>query len=761
MKKNNQTEKNKNSATNKQNKTLKKVLVSLLLIMIILPILLFGGFMGYLYFGGEKPDLTMLDFSTHNIKVYDNNNTLLNLNSYDEYATIEEIPDLLKNAFVAVEDKRFYSHDGVDFIRIGGAILNNLKGNSTQGASTITQQLVKNIYLSSEQTFSRKIKEIQMALKLERQLSKDEIMNSYLNMLYFGSGEYGVKNASKRFFDKELNELNALECAMLAGIVKSPTKYNPINNYDNSITRARLVLSLMFEQGFIEENIHNDYKNSDITIKNTLIENNIDKNYLNNAIYEACNILNTDKNTLSKNGYKIYTFYDNYSQQNLYSTIQNKEYYPSQSTKSIGILCDNNTRGIKAFCSRYDINIFEFSRQVGSTIKPLASYTPALDQGLISPLQKILDEPTSFGDYSPSNYQDIYYGWTSIEDCVCKSLNVPAVKVLQDLGIETSLNYLSKMDINLQNDENNLAIALGGTTYGISMINLLGGYCTLANYGSYIPPTFIKEIRDNQNNVLYDFNSKMATKVFDEQSSYLMTSMLNKCSQTGTAKKLNSLNFDIACKTGTVAVQNSDLNSDIYSVGYTSQNTFLFWQGDDNLPNNYTGGGATTLMARNYLQNYYKDNYPEDFIVPQGIKEIKIDKYSYNQLNEIVLASKNAPISTTISTYVSEKCMPKAYDGTYDNLIVDNIEFVKNNGYVTIKFLSNPKLGYKIYKRSFAKESLIYDIFGKNQPIELNIDCHELFGSKITIVPYYIDDNGNEIIGTPSKFYSTAFTRRL
>ncbi|MDE5548998.1 MAG: transglycosylase domain-containing protein, partial [Clostridia bacterium] len=574
--------------------------------------------------------MAQLGKTHYSLSVYDNEDQVILDKKCQEYVDFEQIPQLLSDAFIAVEDKRFYSHHGIDYIRIAGAMISNAKGNRTQGASTITQQLVKNTYLSSEQTFSRKFKEMQTAIKLEKQLSKQQILEYYLNMLYFGSGEYGVKSAAKRFFDKELSELNALECAMLAGIVKSPTKYNPIHNYDNSIARAKVVLKLMLDQEKISQNIYDDYKNYEIIIKNTVIENTFDKNYLNSAIHEATKILSIDEKNVLNGGYNIYTYFDQNSQNTLYSVVSNSDYYQDNSTGGIGIICDNSNYGIKAFASNRTIdNIYELRRQVGSTIKPLACYAPALDQGLISPNDKILDEPTTFGDYSPSNFKDKYYGWTSVSDCVANSLNIASVKIMQQVGCQTSADYLQKMNINVVEEDKNLALALGGMTYGMNMIELLGGYTTLANYGLYKTPSFIRKITDNTGKVLYNAENTVLTRVFDEQSSYLMTDMLLNCSKNGTAKKLKNLDFQVACKTGTVSMENKAFNSDIFAVGYTSSDTMLFWQGDNALESSQTGGGQTTLMLKNFMTSYYTDSYPTNFSVPNGIEELNIDKFSY------------------------------------------------------------------------------------------------------------------------------------
>lgn len=743
----------------KNNKNMaKKVVKSMAIISIIMMIfslLSLSIFFGMLYFGGDTPDMSKLDKTQNNLIILDDFNNVICDKKTETYVEFSEIPQLLTDAFIAVEDKRFYKHNGIDLVRIAGAAINNIKGNRTQGASTITQQLVKNTYYSNEQTFSRKFKEMQSAIKLEKMLSKDEIMEKYLNMLYFGSGEYGVKNASLRFFDKSLNQLNALECAMLAGIVKSPTKYNPINNYDNSIARARVVLRLMYEQNKIDENIYNNYINEDIIIKNKLIENNIANLYLENTIYELCKILNCDDKYLTQTGFTIQTYYDAKAQNLLISSITNNSYYPNCQTNGMGIVCDNSSKGIKALASQNSVNIFELKRQVGSTIKPLACYAPALDQGLISPYTKILDEPTVFGDYSPKNYKDTYYGWINTTDCVAKSLNIPSVKILQQLSPQTSRDYLAKMNIITDESDNNLALSLGGTTYGIPLIDLLGGYVTLANYGLYNAPTFIKKIIDCDGKVIYNSENRISSRVFDEQSAYLMTNMLINTAKNGTARKLADTNYQIACKTGTVSMENKDYNSDIYSIGYTSKDTFMFWQGGT-LPSSQTGGGATTLQLKNFLSNYYAEN-PKDFYLPNGIVTANIDKYAYENTNEILLASENAPKSSVINCIFSQKCIPTDRDTTYDRVVIDDIVFEQNASNVSIKFKYNPKLGYKVYKRDFFKgETLVYDCKNNLGQAELNVATDKLFGSTITVIPYYLDDDNLEIIGKPSKYRSSA-----
>ena len=280
----------------------KKVMLAVIIIPVLIAIIALCAGMIILHTGDEEIDEGKLNFTSANLKITDNSGQYVDLpEKYDKFATSEEIPDILKKAFVALEDKRFYIHHGVDYLRVAKAAVNNIAaGGIKEGASTITQQLIKNTHLTAEKSFKRKLTEARLALKLEKQYSKDEILTMYLNMLYFGSGEYGVKNAAYRFFGKELSELNTAECAMLTGIVKSPTKYNPINNYYNSMERTDLVLNVMCKEGVISEYERDKAKNTDIIIKNQVFKNNSAFYFLEYSIKECCEIMNITPEQLTQ-----------------------------------------------------------------------------------------------------------------------------------------------------------------------------------------------------------------------------------------------------------------------------------------------------------------------------------------------------------------------------------------------------------------------------------------------------------------------------
>ncbi len=319
----------------------------------------------------QKPSLTVLD----------NDNGIITEGGYVAY---DEIPSDLINAFVAVEDKRFFKHKGIDVKRMFGAAIANVKNGSVrQGASTITQQLIKNTHLTSEKSIDRKLKEIKLALMLERKLSKEEILERYLNVIYFGNGIYGVKDACRSFFGKELNELTLDECAAIAGVVKSPLNYSPMINAENSKKRRDLILRLMKEENYISENEYNSYIKKELVVAD-MKNADISKIYLSNALYEASRILGISEQNLVRSNYKIATYYQKEEQQYLKSSVNGivSDLKNFDDNNALCILTDNETAGIKAIYSDKTVNIFTLRRQAGSTIKPLAVYLPALENGI-------------------------------------------------------------------------------------------------------------------------------------------------------------------------------------------------------------------------------------------------------------------------------------------------------------------------------------------------------------------------------------------
>lgn len=732
-----------------------KMIGIVLLCLVVLTFATITIFFGYLYLGGEDIDMSRLDKNQSQVEVFDDNNNKIDYMQDKFIKNGDTIPQDLINAFVAIEDKRFFEHNGLDYYRIMGAIVSNLKGNHIQGGSTITQQLIKNTMLSGQKTFSRKFKEAQLAIKLEKKCDKNEIMRMYLNALYFGSGEYGVVNASRRFFDKDINELSVQECAMLASIVKSPTKYNPLHHYENAIVRTKLVLKKMYEQGYLKTN---NYENLDIIIKNKLNENNIYSNYVENAIIQSSTLLGIPADELAYRNLKIYTYLDKDAQKKMYNITSDSNFYESDKHMGMGILVDNGTRGVRAFCSKDDVDLFSFRRQPASTIKPLVSYAPSIDMGLAHPLSPILDEKTTFGDYSPNNYHNTWAGWTTVQDSLIHSYNIPSIKLLDIVGLDNAYEYLKNMDIKIDKNDIGYSLALGGMTYGTTMLELMGGYCTLANMGQYQQISFVKSIKDE--NVLYDNSMITQKQVFKPTTTFFVNNMLKECVKHGTASKLGSFDFDLCSKTGTNACKDKNFNSDAYNVSYTTDHTLLFWQGgrDNNYPmsKSVTGGGRPTLMAKSMLSYLYSDKFPSDFTIPSGLVEKKIDKYALQNQHKMVLTSDLAPNRYVIKSYFEQNNLPEDVDKTFDDLSIRDFKVSENGDKITISFTANTRLEYVLYHRSMlSNEKILQTIRDKQGNVDIVVDKNttKLFYDKYTLIARYVDDNNNYILGKPSSYY--------
>ncbi len=566
------------------------------------------------------------------------------------------------NAILVTEDKRFFSHNGFDLRRMAGAAFQNLKyGKFKEGASTLTQQLAKNVFLSSEKSLKRKINELNLAIRIEKHYTKNEILTMYLNSVYFGSGAYGITQASKKFFGKTPYELTVAESAALAGLLKSPTNYSPFFNYECFLKRKDLVLLLMYENDVITKEKYLNAKNEQLTIGKQNESLSADKNYITKVISDALDILNVSYQDFIKLDCTIKTFYCSSAKQaldeamasNVTTTLTDKI-----ATKT-AIVIDNKTRGVKAFYGKSD-QVFNKKIHPASTLKPLAVYSPALEMGYISPITPVLDEKTIFAaNFSPSNYKDIYYGWTTVRESVKNSLNIPAVKTAALVGIENCVDYLNKNGFSIDSHRSDLALALGKINGECSLAKLANGYCTLANQGNFCDFSLIKSIQIN-GKTIYNFNPTKS-RVFSEQTAFLMTDMLCGVTESGTAKKMSSIKFDVAGKTGTNGVKNGN-NSNALFCGYTTQDTFAFnISGPDEtyeLSNKVVGGKQPTELAKVFLNEYYVNKPPLAFTVPQKIKLLKVDKNALKTQQKVYLSSEENDCEF-VEDYFNEDYAPK------------------------------------------------------------------------------------------------------
>ena len=557
---------------------------------------------------------------------------------YKAEVAYRDISPYIVNAFVALEDKRFYKHHGLDYKRIAGAIVNNIKaGYLKEGGSTITQQLAKNAILTNEKSLVRKLKEAKLAIQIEKHYSKEEIMTMYLNTIYFGHSLYGVKAACARLFDKTPAEVTLAEAAMLAGIVKNPLKNSPLNSVENATARRNLVLKLMSEQGYIDES---EYENA---IKATYVapprqkKDTASGSYADAAIYEAAGILGKSVKEVITGGYTVSTYCDP-DAQNVLVRVYNSEALDVENAEKILLLADNVNGGVSAYISGVGVAPAEFRRQPASTIKPIMAYAPAFDLGIYSPASPIEDKIYDFNGYSPKNYQNSYLGWTTVRKAILTSSNACALKTVADIGLERAFGYAEKLGLKF--DENDgAASVLGGMTYGVTPLEITEAYMTLAAGGIHRELKFVSEIKDKEGKIVY-IRPKSSERVVSKEAAYITTDILKDCATVGTASKLKTLNYPIAAKTGTNGDENG--NYDAWNMSYTTKYTLCSWYGstESKLPTSVTGGSYPTLAARTVYGYLEK---PADFTEPEGIIYADIDSYCSENSHILKLANENTP----------------------------------------------------------------------------------------------------------------------
>ena len=523
-------------------------------------------------FNRYQLDINRLTSLNNGIKVYSasgNDNTLYNTNR--SIIEIEALPDYVKNAFIDIEDKRFYSHNGYDLKRIVKSALVNITSKSkSQGASTISQQLIKNALLTNDKTYSRKIEEIVLSIKMEKEFSKDEILEMYLNTIYFGSNAYGIENASKTYFNKSAKDLTLNEACCLAGLIKSPGKYSPKSNYSNAIERKNLVAKNMLNYGSISQEEYKEVLNSNIVVYD--IKEN-DNSYEEEAIFEACSLLNMSERELINRNYQIITFKQDDLQNAVVKAnneiIETAEQNTNSSLDSLSVVV-NNDGHVLAYYSNSNYNLHNLTRQPASTLKPLAVYLPCFEHNILSPASLILDDEINYNGFSPKNADNTFHGYVSCRNALSNSMNIPAVKALDYLGVKNAKEMLTNLGINITNSDLNLSLSLGALNYGVNLLDLLAAYVAIASEGYYSNLCFVNKILDENGKVIYS-HENFKTKVADAGSCFLITDILKDCATIGTAKRLASLNLPIASKTGTASSKVG--NTDLYNIAYSTEHT--------------------------------------------------------------------------------------------------------------------------------------------------------------------------------------------
>ncbi|MDO5556121.1 MAG: PBP1A family penicillin-binding protein [Clostridia bacterium] len=611
--------KNKKRKRSKLRKAI-KIFFTIILILLLL-ILIAGGFVAYKIYEIAKDvklDKNDLAIKYENSVIKDiTGNTLAVLNGDENRVSIslENMTQYLPKAFISIEDERFYTHKGVDIKRTLGATYTYLKnkGNSSFGGSTITQQLVKNLTQEKEDTWQRKVREMTRAYYVEQEMSKEEILELYLNLIFLGDTVYGVQQGSKYYFNKDAQDLSLAECAFLAGINHSPNSYNPFIKDNEKVlqnikTRTIIVLNKMnelgninsqqeyeqaitevqqglkFEQGAFPETLLSYH--TDATINQII--NQLQRKYY--WTYEQARLY------LFSGGFTIYTTQDPAMQavmqeefnKEKYRTTAIDEFGNLQNSQAAMVLIDHKTGHVLAICSGFDEKTepFGFNRateakkQTGSSMKTIAVLAPAIDRGIITAATIFDDNLTSFnnGTYEPKNYGYKYRGLISVRDAIAYSQNIPMVKAMCLLTPEKSIEFLKSVGITSLDEErdNVLPLALGGLTWGITPLQMAGAYATIANDGVYIEPTFYTKVIDLDGNIVLEPDQKK-TQAMSEATAFVVKEILTQPVKTGTSTTCAIEGMDVAAKTGTT---NNDY--DRWLCGFTPYYTATVWYGYDN-----------------------------------------------------------------------------------------------------------------------------------------------------------------------------------
>jgi len=604
-KKNTNTKKKRSYNTKRKKKfSLKRWLIKWLFVAFVWGVIALTIILAY--FASDLPDVDKLyeDYRTPNVKILDKNGVVIDSigNLYGDYVTYDKFPEHLVNAVISTEDRRFFSHFGVDPIGIMRAAVSNYKaGRVVQGGSTITQQLAKVVFLSHERKMKRKVQELLLAFYLEKNFTKEEILTMYLNRIYFGSGNYGVAAASQSYFGKKVEDINLFEAATLAGMIKAPSRYSPANNFELSQDRADQVLRLM---------VDNEMLTTDDIINGGIKHNFVVQRY----------------NIKSKYPYfvdwikeRLPDFIGNQQGEIIVKTTIDPELQAmAQKALTINIKAAGKDRKVgqgaivalspdgkvRAMVGGTDYKKSQFNRaaqayrQPGSAFK-LFVYLAAMEKGY-TPEYMAIDEEITIDDWSPKNWDEKYIGDVSLRNALAKSINTVAVGIAQKIGINEVIHAARKLGITSDMNKD-LTSALG--TSEVTLLELTGAYAHLANFGNSVWVHGIEEIKKSDGSVIYKRMPPEQRRVISHQATAHMNDMLLNVVESGTGKQ-SRIKLQSAGKTGT-----SQDSRDAWFIGYTNDLVTGVWVGnDDNTPMHKVGGGGTpAVIWKDFMQEATKD----------------------------------------------------------------------------------------------------------------------------------------------------------
>ena len=598
------------------------------------------------------------------------------------WTSLDEIPVQLRNAFLAAEDQRFYEHHGVSVRRILAAMVSNLRTRSYgQGASTITQQLIKLTHLSGVKTLSRKAQEAWLALQLERRLSKDEILECYLNTVYFGKGAYGVASAAQTYFSKELSELTLAESALLAGVIKAPSSYAPHINPDKSVDRRNLVLSQMADCGYISQQ---DAKNAAAEPLRLVMRDSREQYgwFMDATLAEAASVLNLTVDDVLSSGYVIRTAFEPALQSAADALFADDTRFPvgaadGTAVQAALVAMRPKTGAICAVVGGRDYEVqrglnraTQIRRSPGSAIKPVSTYAAAIDAFNLSPTSLVEDTPRDFGNgYTPGNAGGNSYGTVTLREALSRSLNIATVDLADLIGVSAVRSYATKFGLELSWQDDNLALALGSMTYGVSPAQLCAAYSALSNGGMRVEPHFIDCIEDHEGRVVYQAQ-RDDRRAVQASTAYMLTDMLETAASSGSARALTASGVPVAGKTGTVADADGSTR-DVWTAAYTPDLALTVWMGYDSpdaqhqLASSEGGSGYPARLCAAFLKEISHELSGSEFVRPSTVKTALVDALALEE-NEVLLATDKTPADYVVTELFHPDAMPETFTDEWD-----------------------------------------------------------------------------------------------
>ncbi|MGY3765511.1 PBP1A family penicillin-binding protein [Vagococcus vulneris] len=528
------------------------------------------------------------------------------------FVSIDQVSPYIKDAVISTEDRRFYEHHGYDVKGIARAAVRSVinRNASGGGGSTITQQLAKNAKLTQEQTVTRKAKELFLAIEIEKKYSKDEILEMYLNKSYFGNGVWGVQDASRKYFGKDAKDVTVDEAAVLAGMLKGPSIYNPIDHMDRAVARRDTVLSVMVDNGKLDDATAKKLMKEPLYVNDTYQPNHDSyryPSYFDAVIDEAVRVTKLKDDDISNGGYKIFTALDQKYQQGMDQTFANDSLFPANAAdgaivEGASIALNPKNGGVMGVIGGREYQYRGWNRAMdsnlspGSTMKPLSVYTSALEAGY-KPEDMLKDQALDY--YDVQNYSRTYSGEVPMYEALAQSLNAPAVWLLHEIGIDRGFKKSEQFGIKLDEKDRYYGLALGGLTKGTTPAAMASAYGVFANEGIRYDPHFITRIEDSTGTIIYENAKSKETRVTTPEVANTMTSMLQGVFSSGTGIEASPSGYTIAGKTGTTENISADgMSKDQWIIGYTPDVVVATWMGfDKSGKDHYLTGSSGSLLS--------------------------------------------------------------------------------------------------------------------------------------------------------------------